>query len=55
MSYPNEAKVAVVSIPPKYARKIANRIHWIYDTKELATFGSVKQLKSAKFWSDIDS
>ena len=53
--YPNESRVAIVSIPPKYARKMAARIHWIYDTKELSTFGSVKELKQAKYWSDIDS
>jgi hypothetical protein len=55
LSYPNESRVAVVSIPPKYARKIASRIHWVYDTKELQTFGSVQELKKAKYWSDIDS
>ena len=53
--YPNELRVAIVSIPPKYARKMAARIHWIYDTKELSTFGSVKELKQAKYWSDLDS
>jgi hypothetical protein len=53
--YPNESRVAIVSIPPKYARKIAARIHWIYDTKELQTFGSLKELKRAKYWSDLDS
>ena len=53
--YPNESRVAIVSIPPKYARKMAARIHWIYDTKELQTFGSVRELKQAKYWSDLDS
>jgi hypothetical protein len=55
LPYPNENRVAIVSIPPKYARKMAARIHWIYDTKELSTFGSVKELKNAKYWSDLDS
>jgi hypothetical protein len=52
--YPNETRVAVISIPPKYARKMASRIHWFYDTKELA-FCSEQEVKDAKFWSDLDT
>ena len=55
LPYPNAAKVGVISIPSKYARKMCNRIKWVFDIKELGTFGSVKTAKTAKFWEDIDT
>jgi len=52
--YPNEDKIPVISIPTVYARKMAQRIHWLFDLKD-TKFSSKKSVKEAKFWEDLDS
>ena len=54
LDYPNADKVAIHNMPPKYAKKAADRIHWLYSQSELR-FCTLAQAKSAKFWSDITS
>ena len=54
LDYANEDKVAILNMPPKYAQKAAERIHWIYSTSELR-FCTVDQVQKAKFWKDITS
>jgi hypothetical protein len=54
LDYPNADKVAILNMPPKYAKKAADRIHWLYSQADLR-FCTIAQVKSAKFWSDITS
>jgi hypothetical protein len=54
LSYSNEARVPIVNLPPKYAKKIANRIKWIYDKAELQDC-TLAQVQAAKFWKDMTS
>jgi hypothetical protein len=54
LDYPNADKVAILNMPPKYAEKAAERIHWIYSQSELR-FCTLAQIKAAKFWTDISS
>jgi hypothetical protein len=54
LSYSNEERVPIVNLPPRYARRIANRLKWIYDKTELL-FCSQRQIQSANFWKDMTS
>jgi hypothetical protein len=54
LDYANANKVAILNMPPKYAKKAAERIHWIYSQSELR-FCTVAQVRAAKFWSDMTS
>jgi len=54
LDYANADKVAILNMPPKYAKKAAERIHWIYSQSELR-FCTLAQVKSAKYWTDITS
>lgn len=54
LDYPNADKVAILNMPPKYAKKAADRIHWIYSQSELR-FCTIAQVKAAKYWSDMTS
>ncbi|MSW39039.1 MAG: hypothetical protein F2839_05260 [Actinobacteria bacterium] len=54
LSYSNQERVPIVNLPPKYARKIANRIKVIFDRAELLDC-TVRQVQSAKFWKDMTS
>ena len=54
LDYANADKVAILNMPPKYAKKGAERIHWIYSQSELR-FCTLAQVKAAKFWTDITS
>jgi hypothetical protein len=54
LDYANADKVAILNMPPKYAKKAAERIHWIYSQSELR-FCTIAQVKTAKYWSDMTS
>ena len=54
LDYPNEDKVAILNMPPRYAKKGAERIHRVYSTAELR-FCTKQQVRDAKFWDDITS
>jgi hypothetical protein len=54
LDYANEDKVAILNMPPKYAKKAAERIHWIYSQSELR-FCTIAQVRAAKFWTDMTS
>jgi hypothetical protein len=50
-SYPNKDRVAMMSIPPKYARMLSDRLKLVFSSTELQ-FMSIAQVQRAVFWKD---
>lgn len=49
--YPNKDRVAMLSIPPKYARMLSDRLKLVFATTELQ-FMSIAQVQKAVYWKD---
>ena len=49
--YPNKDRVAMLSIPPKYARMLSDRLKLVFAATELQ-FMSIAQVKKAVYWKD---
>jgi len=49
--YPNKDRVAMLSIPPKYARMLSDRLKLVFATTELQ-FMSIIQVQKAVYWKD---